>query len=1030
VAVIVEICSGRKTMFGEHGGKGSRRRLLLMVTGLAVAMLVAIGQSIATAPMATASIAMASQHGSVRHGVTFYVATNGNDRNQGTSSRRPIATLARAQQLVRAALRRNPGPITVDVAGGTYYLRSTLNFTNADSGTSRSPVTWQAEPGANVTVSGGTLLAPHTWTPDPSQSGVLETTVQRGLNFDQLFVNGTRQTLARYPNADPSQPGLQGTATLAQVNALAANWSDFTMGDVRAMHCDDWGQFSYKITGYTGGQLGLKYVGDSNRATDCPQMAPGEPTPAGVVVEGLPQLVTAPGDWWYNPASGQLLYYPTTGLNLSSATFQTADLDQLITINGKSASDPVRDIAFKGFNFTGTHRALFNSVYVPDAKGDWSIDHKGAIYMSNSQRVTVTGSKFDQLGGNGVFIYGYADADTISNNTFTDDGETDVQVVGSSSAVRDYADNYYDDVPINDTGKGPKNNYYPRNIDISGNVMTNMGQFALQSAGINISMSEDVTVNHNTISGSPRACLNIEDGTWGGDNIENNVLYDCVTGTGDNGAINVWGRDRWWAASGNNELAAGTTFDGDTGEPLTDAQAKQMMLLDTIKPIVIQHNLIDQTGPSWSVDFDDGSSNFVVKDNVILGGGVKLRDGFDRTVVNNVIAGPTGLFEQVSKDDNGDVIQHNIVLGPTAYSNVDNDPVTAEYAADDNLFWDNGAPISDSPDGSFTEQLSTDGVTLNTQSTWVEDGFDVHSKVGNPDFESSDPGTTFNFTVASGSPALAVGFKNFPMTGFGASNGSEPPAYSIPYGSPGGELGTSLQTQPEDLMGATATNVSSEAVESLLGISNDDGLYLVSVPSGSYAATVGLQSGDDIMAINGNQVTDNRNTFWIPYNSLAAGAPITLTVRRQETDVTLTFDKTTAPEELNDTSGVVYNSTGNGPASTGWIWRNSSTGGGGSYLSDIWATQNIGDSWSLTFNGTGITITSETAPNEGNVDLTIDGQPYSANPVSFDTPTVSYQSNVISISGLAPGVHTITGMMMSGSYMIVDAFETHPSPSS
>jgi hypothetical protein len=231
-------------------------------------------------------------------------------------------------------------------------------------------------------------------------------------------------------------------------------------------------------------------------------------------------------------------------------------------------------------------------------------------------------------------------------------------------------------------------------------------------------------------------------------------------------------------------------------------------------------------------------------------------------------------------------------------------------------------------------------------------------------------------------------------------------------------------------MGATATNVSSEAIESLLGIGNDDGLYLVSVPSGSYAANVGLQSSDDIMAINGNQVTDDRNTFWVPYNSLAAGAPITLTVRREQKDVTLTFDKTTAPEELNDTSGIVYNSTGNGPASTGWIWRNSSTGGGGSYLNDIWATQNIGDSWSLTFNGTGITIISETAPNEGNVDLTIDGQPYSGNPVSFDTPTVSYQGNVISISGLAAGVHTITGTMMSGSYMIVDAFETHPSASS
>ena len=462
---------------------GPRRPLLLVVTGLAVAMLLALGQSIASASIATASqrsIATASQHGNVPHGATFYVATNGNDRNQGTTPRRPVATLARAQQLVRAALRRNPGPITVDVAGGTYYLQSTLNFTNADSGTSRSPVTWQAEPGGNVTVSGGTSLTPHTWTPDPSQSGVFETTVQRGLKFDQLFVNGTRQTLARYPNADPSQAGLQGTATLAQVNALAANWSDYTMGDVLAEHCDDWGQLSYKITGYTGGQLGLQYVGDSNRGADCPQKAPGEPTPGGLVVEGLPQLVTAPGDWWYNPASGQLLYYPTPGLNLSSATFQTAELDQLITINGKSASDPVRDITFKGFDFTGTHRALFNSVYVPDAKGDWSIDHKGAIYMSNSQQVTVTGSKFDQLGGNGVFIDGYADANTVSNNTFTDIGETDVQVVGSPSAVRDYADNYYDDVPVNDTGKGPKNNYYPRNIDIRGNVMTNNGKFALQ----------------------------------------------------------------------------------------------------------------------------------------------------------------------------------------------------------------------------------------------------------------------------------------------------------------------------------------------------------------------------------------------------------------------------------------------------------------------------------------------------------------------------------------------------------------------
>ena len=64
------------------------------------------------------------------------------------------------------------------------------------------------------------------------------------------------------------------------------------------------------------------------------------------------------------------------------------------------------------------------------------IDRKGAIYMTNSQNITVTNSSFDQLGGNGVFVDNYADRDTVSDNSFTGDGETDVQVVGSPTAVR------------------------------------------------------------------------------------------------------------------------------------------------------------------------------------------------------------------------------------------------------------------------------------------------------------------------------------------------------------------------------------------------------------------------------------------------------------------------------------------------------------------------------------------------------------------------------------------------------------------
>ena len=143
---------------------------------------------------------------------------------------------------------------------------------------------------------------------------------------------------------------------------------------------------------------------------------------------------------------------------------------------------------------------------------------------------------------------GFNSHNVIRGNRFESDGASDVQIASNPDAVRDYSDNYYDEVPIDDSAPGPKSDEYPRDILVTGNVMENMGQFELQSSGVNIAMSEDVTVDGNTIDGSPRACLNIEDGLWGGDVISNNDLFNCVQQTGDNGSINTWGRGRFWAS--------------------------------------------------------------------------------------------------------------------------------------------------------------------------------------------------------------------------------------------------------------------------------------------------------------------------------------------------------------------------------------------------------------------------------------------------------------------------------------------------
>jgi len=88
---------------------------------------------------------------------TFYVATDGDDANPGTKAR-PFATLAKAKEAVRSCRQRGKKPITVLVGEGTYYQAEPLVFGPQDSGATEAPVTYQAQPGRIVTISGGQKL--------------------------------------------------------------------------------------------------------------------------------------------------------------------------------------------------------------------------------------------------------------------------------------------------------------------------------------------------------------------------------------------------------------------------------------------------------------------------------------------------------------------------------------------------------------------------------------------------------------------------------------------------------------------------------------------------------------------------------------------------------------------------------------------------------------------------------------------------------------------------------------------------------
>src|SRR5947209_18022662 len=85
----------------------------------------------------------------------LHVHPRGDDNNPGTSAK-PLRTFDGARAAVRKIADKKE-PVRVLFAAGIYYTTPVV-FHAADSGTAAAPVIYQAAPGAEVVISGGSLL--------------------------------------------------------------------------------------------------------------------------------------------------------------------------------------------------------------------------------------------------------------------------------------------------------------------------------------------------------------------------------------------------------------------------------------------------------------------------------------------------------------------------------------------------------------------------------------------------------------------------------------------------------------------------------------------------------------------------------------------------------------------------------------------------------------------------------------------------------------------------------------------------------
>lgn len=523
------------------------------------------------------------------------------------------------------------------------------------------------------------------------------------------------------------------------------------------------------------------------------------------MVENIYEELDDPGEWFYNAKERTLYYFPVEGEQVTDVLFESPQLKHLIEFRGTEAN-PVKNVTLEGLELTQTRRT-FMETYEPLLRLDWMVYRGAAVFLEGTEHFALRDCYLHNLGGNAVFFSNYNRHSEVLGSHLTRIDASTICFVGSPDAVRSPSFEYGESVPYEelDHAQGSRNNNYSAQCLVHDNLIHSIGLFEKQITGVELSMCQSITVSHNSIYDTPRAGINVSEGTWGGHIIAYNDVFDTVKETGDHGSFNSWGRDRFWHPNYKTMEAIA-------------AKAPALILADAVRPTVIRNNRF-RCDRGWDIDLDDGSSNYHIYSNLCLNGGIKLREGFYRVMENNILIN-SSFHPHVWFINSGDVFTRNIVM--TGYR-----PISVRewgLMVDYNI---------------FTDSLSYAAARNN--------GTDEHSIVTSVQFGNASKG---DFTLADGSEAIVKGgFRNFEMNGFGVVSSClkamartpEMPALVFLSGNGGSDMiywhGTmikSLQTLGE---------------RSATGMDSERGVYVVSVDALGSCLRDYLRPNDAIIRI-------------------------------------------------------------------------------------------------------------------------------------------------------------------------------------
>jgi Right handed beta helix region len=298
----------------------------------------------------------------------FYVSINGNDTWSGRLAQPtpektdgPFRTLERARDAVRRLKPVAGGPaksVTVAIRGGVYTFDQTFTLDERDSGTATAPVFYQAFKGEKVILAGGPSVPPEAFTPvidakvlerlDPAARTQILRADLRALGITdlgdfpvkyqgapavpELFFDGRRMTLARWPNQDwttiakiidpGAHPRIGDKGTNGGVFEYAGDrpsrWSADAGVWLHGYWCYDWYSEVIRVEGIDRKQRRITLAAPSVYS-----IKQGNPSPRRYYALNLLEELDRPGEYFIDRNAGRLYFWPPAPMESARVVLST-----------------------------------------------------------------------------------------------------------------------------------------------------------------------------------------------------------------------------------------------------------------------------------------------------------------------------------------------------------------------------------------------------------------------------------------------------------------------------------------------------------------------------------------------------------------------------------------------------------------------------------------------------------------------------------------------------------------------------------